>query len=1471
MTKECKLITTLLASTLAAIALIVGLEGLPVYADPDPAAPELLLTEIVVTPTEGEFIEIYNPGDTAVDLSDVYLTDATASGAFYYNIVNGGDAGGSTFSDFHARFPDGATIAPKEHQTIALNGSNNFFATYGITPTYELYEEVAPDTIPDMREVFTSSIHTGSGLSNSGEVVILYYWDGTTDLVTDLDYVVWGDKAEAVDKTGISIDGPDADVVTSTYLADTTISSQDVIASGSHTIGSSWRRNDSTEGSETKTGGNGAGGNDETSEDLSTTWCVAAPSPNETGSCVDLSISKSGPTLALPGSSMTYELSCANAGTADASGVVVSDTLPTGVSYLSDDSGLSCPACAVGATGTLTWHVGIISATETLSFSVNGWLTGSVSSGAILTNTASITTTSGDSTTSDNKSAWVSTVNSPDLSVQKEGPTYAAAGGSLAYTITVQNAGITSALSIVLTDTLPLSTTYVSDDSGWTCTSCTPGASGVLTWTVAEVVSQTTQTFHLTATVDAGVTGATVLENEVQVHTETAGDILTNNTDQWTTTAYPLVTIRDIQEVSDPATDDASPLEDQIVWVTGTVTAEPGDVDQLNLFVIQDPAGGPWSGLPVWKGSAFPSISLPRGTQVRLLGEVTEYWGLTEFDISIATATLEVLSTGNPVPGPDVISTTSFASSSPATSEQWEGVLVEFQDATVTDDDLGYGEWAFDDGSGPAHADDGGMVDGDMTYEPSNGDFYFYMRGIAYYTFSEYKLEPRDDADIRLKATSPELGKSAPSLVAPGERFTYTLTIQNDLGFTLNNLTVTDTVPTNATFAYALGGGAEDGGVVNWTVPSVTDASSVSVRFAVTATTSPALILNDDYAVVASNFVTPTAGAYVGTVVSSGPLRIRDIQGARHLSPLNGQLVQDVRGVITLIVGNGFYIQDPDEDGDLATSEGILVFGSSTGVSVGDDVLVEGTVSEFYNAGSAGLSTTRIELQGSPVISSTGNALPTPIIIGVGGRMPPTEVIDDDAGGGSVETAGTFDPQTDGIDFYESLEGMLVRVNDAVAVGATEDDAIPVVGDGGAHVTFMAGRNGVMAGVVIREGDFNPERLLVANPSVSGPPDVDVGDHLTGPITGTIDYDDVQTYGNFYLVNANPLSATSGGLAPETTTLSATENYLTVASFNVYNLDPGDTQYKFERLADQIVNNLGAPDILGLQEIQDNNGEDDDGTVDASLTYSTLITAVQNAGGPIYAYADIAPEDNHDGGAPGANIRVGFLYNPDRVTLVQRGVATATMATTPVIGATGLELTYSPGRVDPNNPAVAESRKSLAAEFIFNDQKVFVIVNHFNSKSGDAPLFGSVQPPVFASEAERIGIAQMTNDFVDSMLALDPNASVIVLGDLNDFHFSEAVSDVLAADALTNLMYSVPITERYTYVFEGNSQVLDQILVSDGLVGAARPEFDVVHVNAEFVTDITNSSRRASDHDPVLARFWLPVYHTYMPLIMRNN
>jgi predicted extracellular nuclease len=304
---------------------------------------------------------------------------------------------------------------------------------------------------------------------------------------------------------------------------------------------------------------------------------------------------------------------------------------------------------------------------------------------------------------------------------------------------------------------------------------------------------------------------------------------------------------------------------------------------------------------------------------------------------------------------------------------------------------------------------------------------------------------------------------------------------------------------------------------------------------------------------------------------------------------------------------------------------------------------------------------------------------------------------------------------------------------------------------------------------------------------------------------------------------------------------------LSVATFNVENLDPGDSDAKFAELAGLIVHNLKSPDIVALEEIQDNNGATNDGTTAADQTLAELIAAISAAGGPAYDYRQINPVNNTDGGEPGGNIRVGFIFRTDRgLSFVDRPGGTSTAATGVVAGADGPELTFSPGRVDPTNPAFANSRKPLAAEFLWRGETIFAIANHFNSKGGDDPLFGRFQPPNRVTETQRHQQAQVVNSFVDSILALDANAKVLVLGDLNDFEFSETLA-ILEGGVLDNLILSLRRPERYTYVFEGNSQALDHILASRKLYRTLAV-YDVVHVNAEFAD-------QASDHDPQVARF----------------
>ncbi|MDX2228739.1 MAG: cadherin-like domain-containing protein [Leptolyngbyaceae cyanobacterium bins.349] len=575
--------------------------------------------------------------------------------------------------------------------------------------------------------------------------------------------------------------------------------------------------------------------------------------------------------------------------------------------------------------------------------------------------------------------------------------------------------------------------------------------------------------------------------------------------------------------------------------------------------------------------------------------------------------------------------------------------------------------------------------------------------------------------------------------------------------------------------------------------------------------------------------------------------RIRDIQGTSHRSPLVGQAVSGVAGIVTAVATNGFYLQDPNPDTDDRTSEGIFVFTSSAPtVAVGDSVRVNGTVSEFRPGNNANnLTITQITSPAIAVLSS-GNALPAAVILGNGGRTIPTQVIDNDTTGNIETGATTFDPAQDGIDFYESLEGMRVQINNPIATSLTasfsSSEEIWVLADNGANATSRTARGGSL----ITASDFNPERIQIDD-LINGAialPAVDVGAQLS-TITGVVSYD----FNNYeVLVPTAPTIVQASPLQREVTNLTGTANQLTVATFNVENLDPGDGATKFNALATAIVNNLRSPDIINLEEIQDNNGPTNDSVVDASTTFQLLIDAIAAAGGPTYQFRQINPVDDTNGGEPGGNIRVGFLFNPSRVTFVDRPGGSATTGTTVTdLGTNGTpDLSASPGLIDPTNPAFNASRKPLVGEFVFNGQTVYVIGNHFNSKGSDQPLFGPNQPPTLNSEAQRNQQATLVRNFVQSILAIDPNANVIVAGDLNDFEFSNPLT-ILENGGLNTLVETLPANERYTYNFQGNAQVLDHILVSNNLLSRL-DGFDVVHINSEFASQV-------SDHDPVLARF----------------
>ncbi|CAM5502009.1 endonuclease/exonuclease/phosphatase family protein [Streptomyces griseomycini] len=588
----------------------------------------------------------------------------------------------------------------------------------------------------------------------------------------------------------------------------------------------------------------------------------------------------------------------------------------------------------------------------------------------------------------------------------------------------------------------------------------------------------------------------------------------------------------------------------------------------------------------------------------------------------------------------------------------------------------------------------------------------------------------------------------------------------------------------------------------------------------------------------AASTVLVTSPAHADTV------RIHDIQGDTRMSPYAGEQVTDVAGIVTGIrtygSSRGFWIQDPAPDADPATSEGVFVFTGSTpkGVAVGDAVTVSGTVTEYVPGGtsSGNQSLTEITRATFTVVSS-GNPVPAATVVDARSVPAAYAPAGDPAANGSVN-ALPLRPSTYALDRYESLEGMNVQVSDARVVGATDPHTELWV-----TVKPWENRNR-RGGTVYGSYDAqNTGRLQIQSLGRAADfPDANVGDTLTGTTTGPLDFNQ---YGGYTLV-ANELGTLEEGGLERETTRRQRAGELAVATYNVENLDPSDDTFAAHAAA--IVDNLSSPDIVSLEEIQDNNGVTDDGTVAADATMTKLIEAIEAAGGPRYDWRSVDPVDKADGGQPGGNIRQAFLFNPDRVSFTDRagGDATTAVGVTEVRGRAA--LTVSPGRIDPTSEAFEDSRKPLAGEFVFRGRTVIVIANHFASKGGDQGLTSQYQPPSRGSETQRHLQAKAVHDFTAKLLKTQKNADVVVLGDINDFEFSETTEILEGDGTLWSAVKSLPESERYSYVYQGNSQVLDQILISPSIRRGCTFSYDSVHVNAEFHDQI-------SDHDPQVLRF----------------
>jgi predicted extracellular nuclease len=592
---------------------------------------------------------------------------------------------------------------------------------------------------------------------------------------------------------------------------------------------------------------------------------------------------------------------------------------------------------------------------------------------------------------------------------------------------------------------------------------------------------------------------------------------------------------------------------------------------------------------------------------------------------------------------------------------------------------------------------------------------------------------------------------------------------------------------------------------------------------------------------------------------------IHTIQGNGGSSALAGQSVS-TRGVVTAIKSGssgGFFVQMPDDevDSDPDTSEGLFVFtGSSVpgAAAVGNLVVVTGTVQEFIPSADP-VSPPITEISGFPTVAlvKSGQPLPEPITLTASDTSP----------------AGALDQ-------LERYEGMRVKVDSLTVVAPTQGFVNEPSATGGSNGVFF----GVIGGVprpfrepgielpnplpagapcCVPRFDGNPERLRVDSDAQPGAPTLDVatGAVLTG-LVGPLDY-------SFRTHTILPDPGTPTSVVDTAAALRVPDpqpEQFTIASFNLQRFfdtvnDPGigepvlsSTAFarRLHKASLGVREVMRLPDILGVQEVENLS------TLDALA--AKLNEDAVAAGGPDPGYVAYLEEGNDPGG-----IDSGFLVKTSKVAVVdvtQQG-KDATYVN---------PLTGDPELLNDRPPLIlrAEIARPLGPAY-----SITVIVNHLRSLS-------DVEDPVQGPRvrAKRRAQAEFLANLIQGRQSADPNERIISIGDYNAFQFNDGLVDsigtikgaptpadevVLASDDFVNpdlvdLVDLAPAAERYSFLFGGNAQELDHILITQNLLPRA-DGLAYARMNADFPETLRNDGlrpERLSDHDPLVAYFSFP-------------
>ena len=591
------------------------------------------------------------------------------------------------------------------------------------------------------------------------------------------------------------------------------------------------------------------------------------------------------------------------------------------------------------------------------------------------------------------------------------------------------------------------------------------------------------------------------------------------------------------------------------VEVYGTVTAIFESGGQNNVFIQDNSAG------IIVRGTGLDEkVSI--GDTINATGEFQPYFDMAQVQVDTADD-VTVLVEDAAVPEAQLVTAGDFA-------EPIEGKFVALENVDVKTSNQ-FGEFTAQDENGDEFViqpEEGTTFKENTTYD--------YVSGVVNYSFGAYKLVPRTAFDIVEDA----------SKVRPVEASISGGAVKEGTEIELKTLT--------------------DDAEIYYTTDGTTPTTDSSVY------TNP-ITLNDTTTVKAiaakEGLTTSDVMSYEFTVFSENEvLQPHDVQGSSHFSPLNNQSISSLQGIVTQVIDKqyfpkGFYIHSTTEDENIATSEAVFVKSSET-PEVGNVVTVSGDVEE-RKPDLPDYMSTEYELTTTQVVATTVNVtgetatVPEPIVISED-RMQPTDVIDDDG-------LESFDANDDAIDFYESLEGMRVELPTPTIVSPTKYGEVVVTVENSSEDRTQSG------GLLLTAEDYNPERIIVDIAEYvddeSFP--ATVGDTFDGNVIGVVDYD----FSNYQVIATEQIpDLNQSDYEPETTTISNESNKLNVATYNVENFSTDDEGEKADRIAQTIVENMKKPDIIGLVEMQDNDGSADSGTTSADESAQVLIDAIENAG-----------------------------------------------------------------------------------------------------------------------------------------------------------------------------------------------------------------------------------------------------------------